>query len=126
MTIIRNIMSYNGEECMLVAGGPGIARETDFRIQFLKARSEQHLNRHRKPYLKHLPRPFDGILAHLHDVRAHGVAARNPEVEGGPMVGVLQKSDKFRFLDFVKGLVASDDPFRKKSIERGLIKVPLR
>lgn len=71
-------------------------------------------------YHKHLTNASDCFLSHLHHTTLDTIAFWNLQWTTGAM-GVLQHRNEFRFFDFVKWLVACNDPLRKVLLKLFLI-----
>lgn len=76
-------------------------------------------------YFEHLAGAGNCIFPHLHNSSLNGRASRDIEIEGGSVVSVFHETNKLGLFDRVKGLITSDDIFRKERVEHFLGEITL-
>jgi hypothetical protein len=73
-----------------------------------------------RSYHEHLANSFDCFLTHLHHTTLDTIAFRNLQWTTRAMCEIHHRN-KFRFFDFVKRLVTSNNPLREVLLESFLI-----
>jgi hypothetical protein len=72
-------------------------------------------------HLKHLSGTLYRLITQFHYAPSDAISAWQFEVRSGA-VGVLKHVDKLGLFDFIKRLIAGDDPFNEKVLELCMIK----